>query len=382
MFAKYCVAIFCDTFAESMIVIIVDNLDIGGIQRFALDECYALKAVKEDYCLLVLTNKKPNSMLVVDQEYLHNGTLNIHYLDYKITTKVIKFIKFLKVNKPRIIISHSVTATLLARIASLLMLRNLKIYLWIHQAITLSSSLQAFKRVAYSNFASKLFFGAKHFESEWLEYINKRFYLKLLFYKKTHFSRLGVYLPRVLSPKFKEVSIQKRESIIFASRLTNWKGFDKFREIANFDEYLNYNHIVLTSGNWASVETEKISDAEEDLFVLANASPASLRSLRNAVHLYPTEYGIKTKYPQTIGLNVLEFLALGIPSLISKESFETYPELKNSILISTCQWNIPNDIKSKLSTLMNLDPSEKIQASIDLHQTISIDKHIDLIRKG
>ena len=166
MFAKYCVAIFCDTFAESIIVIIVDNLDIGGIQRFALDECYALKAVKEDYCLLVLTNKKPNSMLVVDQEYLDNETLNIHYLDYKITTRVVKFIKFLKVNRPRIIISHSVTATLLARIASLLLLRNLKIYLWIHQAITLSSSLQAFKRVAYSNFVREDMVNTKKISNE------------------------------------------------------------------------------------------------------------------------------------------------------------------------------------------------------------------------
>jgi len=365
-----------------MIVIIVDNLDIGGIQRFALDECYALEAAKEDYCLLVLTNENPNSILVVDQDYLPNGALSIHYLDHTITTRVVNLIKFLKVNKPRIIISHSVSATLLVRIASLLMLRNLKIYLWIHQAITLSSALQAFKRVIYSNFASKLFFGARHFESEWLEYINKRFYLKLLFYKETHFSRLGIYLPRVLSPKFKEVSIQKRESIIFASRLTKWKGFDKFKEIANFEEYLNFNHIVLTSANWTSAKTGKISDAQTDLFVLTNASPASLRSLRNAVHLYPTEYGIETKYPQTIGLNVLEFLALGIPSLISKESFETYPELKNSVLISTCEWNNPNDIKNKLSTLLNLDPSEKIQASIDLRQTISIDRHIALIRKG
>jgi hypothetical protein len=77
-----------------------------------------------------------------------------------------------------------------------------------------------------------------------------------------------------------------------------------------------------------------------------------------------------------IGINI------GFHRYLTHKSFETYPELKNSILISICQWNIPNDIKSKLSTLMSLDPSEKIQASIDLHQTISIDKHIDLIRKG
>jgi len=372
---------FCGTFVISMIVIIVDNLDIGGIQRFALDECYALGAAKEDYCLLVISSAKPHSILMVDQDYIDKRVLNIHYLDDKITTRIFKLTKFLMANKPRIIVSHSVSATLLVRVVSLLMLRKLKIYLWIHQAITLSSPLQAFKRIFYSNFSSKLFFGAKHFESEWLEYVNNRLFLKLLFHKKTNFSRLGVYLPRILSSKFTEVNTQKGSSIIFASRLTKWKGFDQFIEITNSEAFLSFNHIVLTSANWTSFGVRKTSDTQTHLLVLENASPASLRSLTNAVHLYPTEYGPKTKYPQGIGLNVLEFLALGIPSLISEESFETYPELMNSILISTCQWNSPKDIEDKISTLVNLDHNEKIKASIALRQIISIDKHIDLIRE-
>lgn len=362
-----------------MIAIIVDNLDIGGIQRFALDECYALDEANEEYCLLVLSNRKPNSILDVDREYLGDNELNIQYMGDNLVNKTINLYKFILRNNPKKFVSHSVSATAILRVISVSMLRNQKIYLWIHQAITLSDPFQATKRIIYSNFASKLFFGAKHFESEWIKYLDERSFLKIFFLKQTHFSRLGVYLPRVLSSRYSELRINDNYSIIFASRLTNWKGFDKFLEIANLEAFRDFNQIVLTSNDWNSTVFVETQSLQANLYFQTNISPAALRNLQNSVHIYPTDYGLSTKFPQSIGLNVLEFLVLGIPSLISIESFETYPELKESILISTCDWSNQEDIINKVNSMVTLDIEEIIRESVKLRKVVSIDNHLSVI---
>jgi hypothetical protein len=76
---------------------------------------------------------------------------------------------------------------------------------------------------------------------------------------------------------------------------------------------------------------------------------------------------------------VLEFLLLGIPSVISEESFETFPELKNSILIEVCNWNDISQVRYKTDKLASLSLYERRTAALSLHKAISIEFHGNMI---
>ena len=110
-----------------------------------------------------------------------------------------------------------------------------------------------------------------------------------------------------------------------------------------------------------------------------NISPSMIYTNRSEVHFYPTNYGEKVRYPQSIGLNVLEFLALGVPSLISQESFLTFPELQDSPLIYVVDWESLSDVKIAFEKAKALDVQERMKEAKHLFSAISIEKHMNTI---
>jgi hypothetical protein len=75
-------------------------------------------------------------------------------------------------------------------------------------------------------------------------------------------------------------------------------------------------------------------------------------------------------------MNVLEFLALGVPSLISIEGFQSWPELEKSILIETCNWFNPLEVNKKANKLLNVDEASAKEESLKLRESISIERHV------
>jgi hypothetical protein len=75
-------------------------------------------------------------------------------------------------------------------------------------------------------------------------------------------------------------------------------------------------------------------------------------------------------------MNVLEFLALGVPNLISKEGFESWPELEKSVLIETCNWLNSIEVDDKLNKLLNIDETSARDESLKLREAISIERHV------
>jgi hypothetical protein len=65
-----------------------------------------------------------------------------------------------------------------------------------------------------------------------------------------------------------------------------------------------------------------------------------------------------------------------VPSLISKEGFQSWPELEKSILIETCSWSNPTEVESKLNKLISVNKSSARAESLRLREFISIDKHV------
>jgi hypothetical protein len=91
--------------------------------------------------------------------------------------------------------------------------------------------------------------------------------------------------------------------------------------------------------------------------------PSFLSEISTPIHLYPTNYGSKTRYPQSIGLNVIEFAALGIPSLVSKEVVTTYPEL----------------LERKIDILSSINTEVRHEKALWVREYCSIDTHLNTL---
>lgn len=366
-----------------MILIVIDNLKIGGIQRLALDECYYLKDKQVPFKLIVLDNppKSENSMIEVDGDYFSKNGFDIKFLGEKNFVQILLLYKLIKsLNKNLTVVAHTVAGSLKLRIIGLLLMRRVRILLWIHQFIFLSDRAQANKRIWYSLSASKLLFGAKQFQVEWENYVNNKPFLKRVYKKVTHFSRIGIYLDRVLwnkHPSYKTVDSESNH-ILYASRITDWKGINSFIKIQEFMKDYSYTSMILTSEDSFS-KLESILPTNSKTEIVFNKCPSYFRNVNNLVHLYPTNYGKSLIHNQSIGLNVLEFIALGIPSVISTDSFQTFPELQDSELLLTHDWHDLNDIMLSIDKLLTIPINVRSKIAVSLQNVISIESHMKTI---
>jgi hypothetical protein len=107
--------------------------------------------------------------------------------------------------------------------------------------------------------------------------------------------------------------------------------------------------------------------------------PSFLSEISTPIHLYPTNYGSKTRYPQSIGLNVIEFAALGIPSLVSKEVVTTYPELFDSGLVLSVDWNDLLEVERKIDILSSINTEVRHEKALWVREYCSIDTHLNTL---
>jgi len=356
------------------VLIVVDNLRVGGIQRLAIDECYALNKRGIKHLLVSLTAfEENNSIVKVDEEFAEISQLNLKYLGKGKLRQLNELTKFVKQDF-NLIVTHSATAALLLRFAVTLNMKKMNIILYIHQLISLSSNKQALKRFFYFTFANKLFVSSNQFKLEIETYLKDNWW-GALFRKKIYFDRMGIYLDRV-DNQLKEIVCQEAiPHLIFSSRMTEWKGFQVFLNLAS--KFNSINHKIVFEISKAKNKQTKIQDLDkDDNHAFYSKSPVSFKYPSKSLHIYPTNYGDSIKYPQSIGMNVLEFLALGVPSLISKEGFESWPELEKSVLIETCNWLNSIEVDDKLNKLLNIDETSARDESLKLRESISIERHV------
>ena len=356
------------------VLIVVDNLRVGGIQRLAIDECYSLNKRDIKHLLVSLNAfEENNSIVKVDEEFAEISQLNIQYLGKGKLRQLNELTKFVKQDF-NLIVTHSATAALLLRFAVILKMKRVSIILYIHQLISLSSKKQALKRFFYFTFADKLFVSSNQFKLEIETYLKDNWWGPL-FRKKIYFDRMGIYLDRV-DNQFKAVVCQGDiPHLIFSSRMTVWKGFQVFLDLAN--KFNSINHKVVFEISKVENRQNEIQNLDKDgNHIFYSKSPVSFRYPSKSLHIYPTNYGDSVKYPQSIGMNVLEFLALGVPSLISIEGFQSWPELEKNVLIETCNWFNSIEVDNKLNKLLNVDVISARDESLKLRESISIERHV------
>jgi hypothetical protein len=163
------------------------------------------------------------------------------------------------------------------------------------------------------------------------------------------------------------------------SRITAWKGFSVFSDYSK--KYVNnslHSLILTTKNGRPEIFNEEIF-IDDLRHAIYESGVGNLRFPRGSVHLYPTNYGAEISYPQSIGMNVLELLAVGVPSIISPEEFLSWPELENSSLISVNDWLNDEVLHSLVCDLGSLSETEIEREVNRLIPAISISTHIDRV---
>jgi glycosyltransferase involved in cell wall biosynthesis len=188
---------------------------------------------------------------------------------------------------------------------------------------------------------------------------------------------MGVYLPRLSSSDFEKKQLCKTDvpHLIFLSRVTSWKGFEKFKSLTVQYSSPNIHTLAMTASNYRKDIFDPDEFNTDQSHVIFNSSVTSLQLNVGSVHLYPSDYGPNIKHPQSIGMNVLEMISQGIPSLISKEGFESWPELQETELVKVVDWNNTEEVLSTIESSRKLSSQRRREEFEKLSEAISIENH-------
>ena len=364
-------------------IFIVENMRIGGIQRLVLDECYRLIELGHKPTIISLSPQLiDDSMFEIDSTFPLVNQISVIYLESNKLFQLRHFCKLIRSNpRGKLVTSHSASAVPLLRIASIFQRKRINLTLYIHQLVTLSDTKQKLKRFAYSLFANEIAFSSNQFLLDWnVELVQNKIYWAF-HKKKMCFDRMGVYLPRLEWGKLngKEICDSRVPHLIFMSRISTWKGSKDFTEICNRNLKQNLHAIAFVSPSSRKDLFDPIEFSSDTAHVLYSRGLTNTLVDPNSIHIYPSNYGPKVRFPQSIGMNVLEMIACGIPSLISEEGFESWPELRNSLLVQVVNWDSKIEVDEAITRALNLSIEERRVATEKLFNTISIEQHVNRI---
>ena len=137
---------------RSTIFIIVDNLRVGGVQRLALDEAYALSLKNYEVEILLLEKEHDlDNMREIDAEFFSSFNIKITSVAGKTWKKIIYVLSKIRDTEVIKAISHSAKGVAILRISFLLCIKRMKI-----QAIFINQFLCPMRFSALRDFSSSL----------------------------------------------------------------------------------------------------------------------------------------------------------------------------------------------------------------------------------
>jgi glycosyltransferase involved in cell wall biosynthesis len=341
-------------------LILVDNLNIGGIQRLALDQAYEI--IDQGHsCEIWIFHEymgQPDIFQLKESELIESKYLKIRY----ISGGRLKQLKDAKLNLKglplNLIISHSLRGGILVFILRPFLRANFKIVTVIHQLPSLSRFVQRAKRMFYSQFTDSLFIYSLNALRDWNYYRKKYIILWLISCRRLpSLCRNGVYLPR-LKVEFNRNNASARiQRLIFLGRVTEWKGLGKFLEICKLEIFRDLNVMIITP-EYPTKHLEFFNPQEKDKFeFVVGESVSNVQFKAGDVHLFPVVKN--NNYYESISINVLEMAALGICSLVTKGGTQTWPELIEIGIVKEVDWDDTNSLSDKIYAFdLNLNINE------------------------
>jgi glycosyltransferase involved in cell wall biosynthesis len=324
------------------VFIFVDNLRIGGFQRLALDQAYALGDRGFRTTLYVLGELPsvdiPNFL---DSERILLASQNVGLVSVGNSrvgqlTAINTILKSKEV--PTLILSHSLRATFLLRVASWLHLKRLRIITTIHQLPTLSAPRQRLQRFVYAQFTWRLLAYSSAVKADWDTRVGGNLIFKTLIARKSiSVLRNGIYLNRLpINVNLSTESPNPR--LIYLGRNTAWKGVATFLELARRPELLHFDLLFMIPDKKDLDIRSLPLGVRKRIQIVAGKPISSYIPRHGDVHLYPANYGPDAKFVESVSLNCLELACLGVPTILTKDGLGTWPDLAKASIFYETDW--------------------------------------------
>ena len=364
----------------SKTLLIVNDFGIGGIQRLALDQSYYLSSKGINSTILILgqmPGKDSPSFFNSEQALIKKLGVNFMSFNGSRNSQLKELIKLFKNNDFGLVICNNSRSTVLSFAARILSRKKLVIVSIIHQLLSMSSPLQRIKRIIYSQFSDILFAYSVAVEKDWnFRRKHNSFIWILSCFREISVCRNGVFLPRINSIKVDTITSEDiKRRLIFASRVTAWKGLEHIKKILTLPRFANIELLLITPFPAESFINEGSEVSRNLVTNIVGKSITEIEFNSIDLHLYPASYGRNTKFIEGISLNVLEMSCIGVKSFVTKYGTETWPELVEMGVVQEIDWDELSDTDAELilsSTTLGIEKIEKSQALIDISNNIRI----------
>jgi glycosyltransferase involved in cell wall biosynthesis len=367
----------------NQVYIVVQNLQIGGSQRIALDEAYGFAENGYSPILILLDDPKNlhlNKFLELERVLIEELKITVVFAGKSRFDQLNFFRSIIITNNLSLeFISHVLRGTVLIKLASLGHRPRVRVFTLIHQLPSLSSKSQRAKRFIYSYFSDHLFCYSEAVESDWNKRLNSLVFLKFLFGKKEiKVLRNGVYLNRL--PNYKpnlNIKNSSEKRLVYLGRNIAWKGIDKVIDLAKHSLFSEYSMLFMLP----ALDEDFVADIPLDLLkrisFQVGKSFSSYEVKFGDIHIYPTNYGNNFDFIESVSINCLEMACIGVPSMITEGGLSTWPELQNSPFIVEVNWHNINEgaieIKKKAEYVFSENEVTQVR------EMLNISHHINFI---
>ena len=148
--------------------IFVDNLNVGGFQRLALDQAYELSDLGYSIKLFVLSDSQFWALPKLEENILNKKQIRIYQVSTSRAKQLLFFYSDRKFfSKDTLIISHSLRSTFSLKFLKIFLFRKFEINTTIHQLPRLSHFSQRIKRFVYAQFSDNLFCFSSAVYADW-----------------------------------------------------------------------------------------------------------------------------------------------------------------------------------------------------------------------
>ena len=381
-----------DISGRNSVLILVDNLRVGGIQRQVLDQMYLMSDLKIKSTLLVfdrVSTLKYSNFLEIENEIIEDKNLKIVFSTSKTREQIAIIKSLIMKDEITLILDYTLSGSLKTRIAQIFSSHKIPVHCIVQQLASLSDSKQRYKRMFMAQFSTHLFANSVNYKKDWMKYISKNLLTKIFFAKKLLIIRNGIYLPRLNNSNSmnKSSALVNKLSVrfIFLGRLRAWKGLDNLSKIDQILEN-RCSFLIITP----EVEPQSVQLLEKKfgrrIEFMFGKTPADYKPMRGDIHIYAVDYGDKFEIIESVSTNCLEMAYMGVPSLITKGGGDNWPELKASSLVFEVDWSNSDSIMSGINSAVNSYGAkrdwEKIIEAINVGESLRMHTDFSRARQG
>lgn len=348
-----------NTWDRTSILILVDNLRVGGIQRQVLDQMYLMSDLKIKSTLLVfdkVSTLNYSNFFTIESQFIKDKNLNIVFSTSKLRDQIEIIKRLIETDETTLILDYTLSGSLKVRIAQIFSTHKIPVHCIVQQLASLSDSKQRYKRMFMAQFSTHLFANSVNYKRDWMKYTSKNLITKMFLSKKLSVIRNGIYLPRLNNSKLVQKSLLLDKKIwvrfIFLGRLRAWKGLDNLSKIDNLLKNKS-SFLIITP----EVEPQVIQLLEKEfgsrVEFMFGKTPTDYEPKIGDIHIYAVDYGDKFEIIESVSTNCLEMAFIGVPSLITKGGGDNWPELKANSLIFEVDWGNAESILSGVNSAIN-----------------------------